>query len=205
MGPQLAGPMELWAIRHGEVDADSIGKFIGSSDPPLSRRGKRQARAIAGVVPEFDAIIASPKIRAVETAEKTGKPEIRAVWREMDFGALEGHTLAENKAAHPTVLAGWRRGDGSVAPPGGESPDDFAARISAGFAELKQEFRGRTVGLFCHAGVNRALLANCLSMPYLAAGWFEQSYGSINILRPHDDVPVQCMNWVVGPPSATVW
>ncbi len=60
-------------LRHGESVGNAEGYFQGQSDFPLTERGRAQARSLAArwkrEKKEFDYIIASPLVRAHETAE----------------------------------------------------------------------------------------------------------------------------------------
>jgi uncharacterized phosphatase len=62
---------QLYYIRHGQTD-DNANERWGFYDTPLSEKGRLQAIAAGRAASEqglrFDAIIASPQLRAVETA-----------------------------------------------------------------------------------------------------------------------------------------
>lgn len=64
--------MELYILRH--ADAEELGGAIRSdSERPLTAKGKKQARYVAeglrALEVAFDAILASPYVRAMQTAE----------------------------------------------------------------------------------------------------------------------------------------
>src|SRR4051794_16608326 len=60
--------VELWLVRHGETTTNAAGLFTGTTDAPLTVRGRLQAqeagRAIAGEA--FDIGFASTLSRSVE-------------------------------------------------------------------------------------------------------------------------------------------
>lgn len=98
-------------LRHGESVGNAENRLQGHADFPLSDLGREQARKLAerwkaeGV--KFDSTIASPLIRAWETAqiisEALGVPnfETDPLWMERDMGLRSGMTLEEIHARYP--------------------------------------------------------------------------------------------------------
>ncbi|HVX48100.1 MAG TPA: histidine phosphatase family protein [Candidatus Saccharimonadales bacterium] len=93
----------LYFIRHGESTFNASGRWAaGSSDTPLTAKGRGQARRAGQKAREeglgFDIIISSPLARAFDTAKiiaaELGYPEDKIVlsdkFIERDFGKLEG-------------------------------------------------------------------------------------------------------------------
>jgi broad specificity phosphatase PhoE len=91
-------------LRHGQSVGNLEERFQGQADFPLTEAGRAQAQALAerwqteGQV--FDLAIASPLLRARETAEivtqKLGVPlEFDDLWMERDNGKFSGLTYAE--------------------------------------------------------------------------------------------------------------
>lgn len=93
----------LYFIRHGESTFNASGRWAaGSSDTPLTPKGREQARAAGrkarqeGLI--FDVVISSPLARALDTAKimasELGYPEDKIItsdkFIERDFGKLEG-------------------------------------------------------------------------------------------------------------------
>lgn len=66
----MAGPV-LWLLRHGKA-ADAITFQGGDAARPLTERGERQSKAsgetLAQFAPTVDAILTSPRLRALQTA-----------------------------------------------------------------------------------------------------------------------------------------
>jgi probable phosphoglycerate mutase len=61
----------LYVCRHGESELNARGIYAGQTDTPLTDRGREQAR-LAGqqaIGLEIDVIVASPLVRAHETAQ----------------------------------------------------------------------------------------------------------------------------------------
>src|SRR6185369_16506319 len=66
-------PLEILLVRHGESEGNAQERMQGSSDFPLTERGRTQARALAAWLGSqglgLQATYASPLRRAWETAE----------------------------------------------------------------------------------------------------------------------------------------
>lgn len=139
--------MELLLVRHAAIDADAEPR---RADPPLSELGRAQARALAAMLEgeRFDACLASPLARAVETARllvagRGLEPELHPCLAEGAFGALDGLSRAEARRHHPehfrlgeTVLA--RLAATGETAPGGETRAAFLARARSA-CELVRE------------------------------------------------------------------
>ncbi len=59
--------MELWIVRHGAA-ADRGPDWPNDAERPLVRKGERQARRLAQVLPRLDRLFTSPWTRAAQTA-----------------------------------------------------------------------------------------------------------------------------------------
>lgn len=66
----MAGPV-LWLFRHGKA-ADAVGFRGGDAARPLVGRGEAQSREsgarLAELAPHVDAVLTSPRLRALQTA-----------------------------------------------------------------------------------------------------------------------------------------
>ena len=126
-------------VRHGQTTLNAAGRLVGRLDPPLTDLGRQQAVAVAAMVGPVARVVASPLVRAVETARAFGggvgggEPDIDERWIEMDYGDFDGMPFADVPAA---VWRQWRA-DSSFEPPGGgESLDAVGERVAAACAEL---------------------------------------------------------------------
>jgi probable phosphoglycerate mutase len=125
--------LTLLLTRHGQAAAGDI-MLGGQLDLPLTPNGREEAGALArrlgGV--RIDRIVASPMLRAVETAQilANGRPvELDERLRELDYGRWEGLTYADIDAHDPELRARWEHDPAATHSPGGESGDDVAARV----------------------------------------------------------------------------
>jgi broad specificity phosphatase PhoE len=209
--PTVAEVTRLWFIRHGEVETPYIGTFLGSTDVGLSDLGRHQAQAIAGFMEsmELDAVLSSPLSRAANTAAPTctsrGSKLETVDWaKEMHFGTWEGKHWPEIELADPEFAGSWQANPWDTACPDGDVPNEFAERVQAGLTETMQEFAGRSVALFAHAGTNRAIISAVTGRPYCESFAFSQDYGSVNaggwdVESGHGQIAM--LNVVPGPPS----
>jgi probable phosphoglycerate mutase len=149
-------PPELWLARHGETEWTVSRQHTGSTDIPLTERGREQARELLpsfeGI--DFDLVLSSPASRAVETAELAGfEPEIDQRLREWDYGDYEGLTTVEIQRDRPEWFL-FRDGC-----PNGEDPTGIGQRLEPLLDELRG-MSGKRIARFGHAHCFRAL-AGC--------------------------------------------
>ena len=124
-------------LRHGESIGNAESRWQGQSDYALTERGRAQARALAerwkSENVKFDLVIASPLVRAKETAEIVAtmlnvKMEIDPILLERNIGEMEGLTVEEvRKKPQPPYVTPYD----SI---GGEGEGDWALFLRAGQA-----------------------------------------------------------------------
>lgn len=126
---------ELWLVRHGETEWTCAGKFCGRSDPPLTDKGREDARALTPLLSEetFDRYVSSPSVRALETARLAyGEPETEDRLLELDFGELEGMVWHECSDEIRGALGDYD----AFCAPGGESVAELGERVLAALRDL---------------------------------------------------------------------
>jgi broad specificity phosphatase PhoE len=151
----------LIVVRHGRTEANASGLLVGSGlDPGLDELGRRQATALAGVLPTAR-VISSPLRRTRETAEALGQPvELDERWIELDYGDLDGTPLRDVPA---DVWTAWRA-DPAWVPPGGESLAALGTRVRDACASLAEEAAERDVVVVTHVSPVKASLAWALGV-----------------------------------------
>jgi 2,3-bisphosphoglycerate-dependent phosphoglycerate mutase len=124
-------------LRHGESIGNAQSRWQGQSDYALTEKGRLQAQALAsrwkseGVT--FDLIIASPLVRARETAEIVAAAvgavmELAPILMERHIGEMEGLTAEEvRRRPQPPYVTPYD----SI---GGEGEGDWALFLRAGQA-----------------------------------------------------------------------
>ena len=94
----------LTLLRHGESEGNISGLLQGQSDYPLTSKGVEQAKALSllwkASGTTFDMVLSSPLIRASQTAQIIADSlhipiEFDPVWKERDFGHLQGTVLQD--------------------------------------------------------------------------------------------------------------
>tara|TARA_B100000378_G_scaffold76635_1_gene59658 strand:+ start:191 stop:775 length:585 start_codon:yes stop_codon:yes gene_type:complete len=169
----------LLVVRHGQSEWNATGRWQGRADPPLTDEGRRQSIAATGALGSFDAVVASPLLRAVETAtiiaERLGigpvptDPDLM----ERDAGEWQGLTRVQIQEQWPGYLEDGRR------PPGYEPDDAMLARVRSGLNRIAGRVGDGDVLVISHGGVVYALEDACgepwRRIPNLGARWFEVS------------------------------
>jgi broad specificity phosphatase PhoE len=164
-------PLRLISIRHGETEFARDRRFTGARDVALTPRGRRQCEEVARVLAatRVDAVYASPLARARDSAVLIAAPhklEVRVepAFREMAFGEWEGLTRAEVAERFPAEAQAWTTTPHLVRPPGGESLEDVAGRVTPALRALVAGHGGQTVLLVGHAIVARLVVLAALGL-----------------------------------------
>ena len=136
--------MQLLLIRHAESTWNATGRIQGWADPPLSMKGRKQARLLARRLSNDgmpDALYSSTSRRAQETAQLIGAelaleahPDDRL--REESVGDFEGLTSADVKELYPDFWRRWREGPLRPPIPGGEDIETFHDRVVEAMDEI---------------------------------------------------------------------
>ena len=161
---------DLILLRHGQSQWNLENRFTGWVDVPLSPKGIEEARQ-AGVLlrgRRIDQLHTSVLQRAIETARLAldvagigDLPTVQdAALNERMYGDLQGLNKAEAaKQWGDAQIKIWRRSY-DVAPPGGESLADTAARVLPYWeAKILPDLRaGKNVLVAAHGNSLRALV-----------------------------------------------
>lgn len=164
-------------LRHGQIRANVEGRWHGSTNSPLTWRGRRQvrrtARHLASSRPEISAIYTSPLQRCVATAESIGKRlnvavEPREDWREYAIGEWENLPFRELAERHDFINLATT--DPDFAPPGGESLRIVAERVVPLIKSIHDSHPAdATVLLVGHGAATAVALATLIDLD--PAGW----------------------------------
>jgi len=162
----------LVLVRHGESQWNKLNLFTGWKDPDLSEKGVEEARAAGRLLKakgyEFDIAFTSDLLRAQHTLDlmleelgQAGLPTRKSQkLNERDYGDLSGLNKDESRAKWGEAQVHvWRRSY-DIAPPGGESLKDTAARVLPYYeAEIWPAVKaGRNVLVSAHGNSLRALI-----------------------------------------------
>jgi alpha-ribazole phosphatase len=186
----------LILVRHCEPQEDARGLCYGRLDIGLSDAGRQHAERLAAALArhEWDAVYASPRLRARETAVAVNRDVvIDDGLREIDFGELEGRSYDEIAATDPELYRAWMERPTTVHFPGGESFAELRVRALEALDRIRAAHEVAVV--VTHGGVLRAGLAAWLGMPDEAIFRLDQRYGGVTIVDWVEDVPlVRLMN-----------
>lgn len=158
----------VYFVRHGESEHNTQ-PVIQADDSPLSERGHQQAQAVAQRLAhlEFDALIASPVLRAKQTAEHIAHATEHDIIFSDLFIERRKPTSLENKPwADEVAAAKWLQWEASIYDGGdrvenGENWDDFMSRIDSALQYLLDRPE-QTIAIVTHGNFLRALTARAL-------------------------------------------
>jgi len=168
--------LSLYLVRHGQTDASLANRFCGRIDPPLNATGLAMADALAARYGQprqqggFAEIVASPALRARQTAAPTARAAGLDVTLdeglvEIAYGEWDGRAEADVERDDAARFHAWAAHPGSVAPPGGETGLDIAARALAAVERIRaRHTAGGRVLVVSHKATLRVLICALLGL-----------------------------------------
>jgi probable phosphoglycerate mutase len=188
-------------VRHGRTHLTETKRISGRGveNPKLSDLGRADAKAAATAAAQIgrsgawahlnpiSAIVASPIQRTVDTANIIANElglsvSLNENIAEISFGDWDGFTNEEVKEKWPNEFKAWQ-GAWEIAPPNGESLEEFDARLIQGLYQIVSENSGKTVAVVSHVMPIRGMVRRAIEGG-ISAYWAPQiSPCSISILR----------------------
>ena len=158
----------IYFVRHGQ-SVDNALPVFQSINSPLSEKGMMQAKRIAQrlSIIEFEALIASPVQRAMETAgyisDITGK---NIVFSDLFVERVKPHEINGKPWADEEASKIWREWEVTLYSPGqrisdGENYEDTITRVDHALAFL-EERPETTIAVVTHGYFLRAIVARVL-------------------------------------------
>jgi broad specificity phosphatase PhoE/ribonuclease HI len=190
--PPSTRPTRLVLVRHGATDHSAEKRFSGRNELALDDVGRQQAAALAArSYGEVAAVISSPLLRAVQTAEAIAAAQGLTVetvddLAETDFGAWEGLTFAEARANGPAALDAWLASPDD-APPDGESFTAVGRRVRRGRETVVAAHPESTVVVVTHVTPIKLLIRFALDAPPSAMFRIQLDTGSVSIVDYYAD------------------
>ena len=177
---------KLYLIRHGETEWSRDGKHTGVTDVPLTDHGRQTARSLQPVLArqQFVLVLTSPLQRARETCELAGLAKLSRVepdLMEWNYGEYEGLTTKNIQSARP----GWSVFHHGC--PGGESPEQVAARADRVLAKVRATVGN--VALFAHGHILRVIAARWVNQPPSFGERLLLDTGTLSVLGYYYDTP----------------
>lgn len=180
-------PSNLVLVRHGETEWTISGQHTGTTDVPLTDRGREQAEKLGAALRgrEFVAVFSSPMSRALDTCLLSGLGEDVQVTddlREWDYGEYEGRKTADIREERPDWSL-WRDGV-----PGGEVAADVGARVDRVIRQARA--LDGDVALFAHGHVLRVLAARWIDLAPTEGRLFALEPATVSVLGYERENPV---------------
>jgi alpha-ribazole phosphatase len=152
-------------IRHGDISDTLKGKYIGTTDVPLSEEGRLNLAEYDSryIYPGTQVVFTSPLKRCTETAKilyPHQNPLVIDQLSECCFGEWENKSADELK--DDPDFEKWLAGQSDVKPPRGESGADFTRRVCLIFEQIVEGLMktGNTEAVvITHGGVIMTLLS----------------------------------------------
>jgi broad specificity phosphatase PhoE len=141
------------------ASTDTVRNAAFPADEPLDAQGRRKLAALSSRLGHADHYLASPALRAAQTAESLGLDAVvEPLLRDCDYGRWAGRSFDETQRDEPAAIAAWLR-DPAATPHGGESVVALIERMTAWLAT--QGAPGVTIAI-THAAIIRAALVVAL-------------------------------------------
>lgn len=184
--------MRLRLTRHGESVWNEVRRFQGTTDVPLSARGRAQARALGRALRglRLAAAYVSPMRRARETAEialeGAGVPLIpMEELRELSLGAWEGCLAEEIMRRDGDPYRAWLRAPVDCPPPGAEPLDAVRARVVRAVNRIAAAHPGgEDVLVVAHGGVISVYACHLLGCSFNQLWRLRVDNASVTTVQP---------------------
>jgi broad specificity phosphatase PhoE len=162
----------IYLVRHGESYVNLTRTFsYRHVDEGLTPRGRQQAERLASWLqtrPNLAHIYSSPLKRGLETARAIGQAigvdvVPTEALREINVGALEGHSDQPAWDLHDGILRRWHRGELDASFPEGENFRQLRARIMTFLEDLPEDGDVVAIG---HGGIFCNVLPELCEVPW---------------------------------------
>jgi broad specificity phosphatase PhoE len=162
----------FFLVRHGATIWHAENRYAGVSDVVLDPRGYAQAERLAAWASEagLAAVWSSPLSRARETAAPAARAaglelQIDERLREIDFGKIEGKTMAEAEQLFSEEMRRFRVDPATYPMPGGEDPYRAAQRAVSALRDISASHPQGRVLVVAHNTLIRLTLCSLFSIP----------------------------------------
>lgn len=177
---------QVYLIRHGETAWSLSGQHTGTTDIPLTEKGRKMAERFQPLATtlSYTLVLSSPMERARTTCDLSGfgaKAQVDQDLMEWNYGDYEGLTTKQIQETTPD----WELfRDGC---PGGESPEQVTARVDRLIAKIRAT-EGNVV-LFAHGHILRALAVRWVELPIINGCHLMLDTATMSILSDYRGVP----------------
>ena len=162
----------IYLVRHAVTVWHTEGRYAGSSDVALAPEGYAQADRLAEWAPKAElaaiwcSTLSRARLTAAPSAQLTGiEPHTDERLREVDFGLVEGKTLAEAEQLFPEAMQRFRNDPVTFPMPGGEDPRQAAARGVCALRDIAARYPKGRILVIAHKTLIRLALCSLLGIP----------------------------------------
>ncbi len=180
---------QLYFLRHGDTGLQ--GRYIGTTDAPLTDKGRAQVRQAAGLLQakNISKIVCSPMLRCRQTLELLALPcscRFDELLREVDFGRWEGKNFREIVQGDKELVDSWVSAPALFSFPDGESLAAFNKRVTA-CKNLLEKMPEEKILIITHGGIIRHLLCLLLGLDTEKYLLFEVKPGCVSSVQLYDE------------------
>lgn len=160
----------LTIIRHGHTEGNENGRYIGTTDIPLSKNGIDELEKIAAEYeyPYVEKVYSSPLLRCIQTA-RILFPDTELVTldgiKELDFGQFENKSVDE--LIDLEEYKEWLKGGLDNRAHGGETIREMIGRTVAAFNDILEDMMAMEIfdaAVVTHSGIMMNMLS-CFGLP----------------------------------------
>ncbi len=160
----------LTIIRHGHTEGNENGRYIGTTDIPLSKNGIAELEKIAAEYeyPYVEKVYSSPLLRCIQTA-RILFPDTELVTldgiKELDFGQFENKSVDE--LIDLEEYKEWLKGGLDNRAHGGETIREMIGRTVAAFNDILEDMMAMEIfdaAVVTHSGIMMNMLS-CFGLP----------------------------------------
>jgi len=163
--------IQVWLIRHGQVDQTYSNQAYGALDVPLSALGEAQNQAIAEALAgsEIERVVASPLSRARRVGESIAarcgvKLDVDARLGELNRGDWQVLACPDYQARWDAEAQLYWRDPANWRGHGGETESELGDRTWSAFTEATQGVS--RLAIAAHRNVVRSIVARALGLPF---------------------------------------
>jgi probable phosphoglycerate mutase len=191
---------DLILIRHGETDWNRELRFQGQVDAALNAVGHEQARRLGLRLAGEGAhlLISSDLTRTQQTALPITQHRVQPfatemvlepALREQNFGAVDGMRALDIQVDYPEAWAQWIKFHPDFAFEGGESTEQFHARVMASLRSLARAHPRQTLLVVTHGGVLDMVYRTAHQLPLSGPRQSVIPNAGLNRVRMDGDTP----------------
>ena len=162
----------FFLVRHGATVWHAEHRYAGTSEVALDPEGYAQAERLAAWASAagLTAVWCSPLNRARETAAPAARAaglelRIDERLREIDYGWIEGKTMAEAEQLFPEEIRRFKADPATYPVPGGEDPRQAARRAVSALRDIASAHPHGRLLVVAHNTVIRLTLCSLFGIP----------------------------------------